>query len=573
MKSLSVLLLLLLLQACVPKGGGNNIVKGGGSAERSGDGDDPLAPFAWHLENTGQTSFASSPGIAGQDMKIKPVIDSGIKGAGVRIAVSDSGVEIQHPDLYGNQLSGEHRNYSSTNSSAWRNADPYPQEEESHGTAVSGLIAALGWNGIGSRGVAPSAKFAGFYFLGSHTGETNASYEAKTLDQMTGNFDIYNYSYGYAGCAFFGESDSVLNAYKLGITNQRGGKGAIYVKAAGNDYMGYLRECYGGTSSNPFLGNTNTSEDQAHPYLILVGAVNASGQRSSYSTPGSGLWVSAAGGEYGDAKPAMITTDIQGCSKGLSASDSHVTNSFNRGRTNQNTYCNYTNGMNGTSSAAPVLSGIIALMLEARPELTWRDVKHILAVTAEKINFSTTILEHPGGPSAVTLGHVYDLNYTVNHAGFSFSNLYGFGRVNAEAAVNMAKTYSLGSMGGYTESTWRDSGSLSLPIPDDSMTGVESTINFPQNLKIESVQIRITATHNYVGDLSVELTSPLGTTSRLLLGNSNLKDKNFQNQMLLTNAFYGEPSNGDWKIKVVDTVSGDSGTLTNWKLKISGKIQ
>ncbi len=568
MKSLFSLSILLLIQACVPKGSGVPIINTG-SSETSGTGDDPLAPYAWHLENTGQSSFSNGTGVSGQDMKIKAVIDSGITGVGVTIAVSDTGVELNHPDLYGNQLTGQHRNYSLTNSNTWRNADPYPDEEEGHGTSVAGLIAALGWNGIGSRGVAPSAKYAGFYYLGNFSGETTSSYEAKTLDQMTGNFDIYNYSYGYLGCMFFQESTAVMNAYKAGVTNLRSGKGAIYVKAAGNDYNSSLKDCYGINAG--YLGNTNTSEDQAHPYLILVGAVNARGVRASYSTPGSGLWVSAAGGEDGDTNPAMITTDIQGCSKGLSASNSYVTNNFNRGKTTQNTYCNYTNGMNGTSSATPVLSGIIALMLEARPQLTWRDIKHILALTADKVDYSTVAIQHPGGSNYVPPGHTYDVNYTVNKANYSFSNYYGFGRVNALAAVNMAKIYSLTTLGTYVESNWIDSGVLNLPITDNSATGVEHKINVINDYVIESVQIRISATHAFVGDLAVELTSPLGTKSRLLLGSSQLRDQNFEQQLLLSNAFYGERSSGEWTLKVIDTQAGVSGTLSNWNIKISGR--
>jgi subtilisin family serine protease len=536
-------------------------------------GEDPLASFAWHLHNIGQTTFSSGAGTSGQDMNIKEVHDSGIFGAGVRIAVSDSGVDAYHPDLEDNQLVALHRDYSSDNSANWAGGNPYPIEEEAHGTAVAGLAAAAGWNGQGSRGVAPSAQFAGFLFLGNfHT--TATSYEAKTLDQLTGDFDIFNYSYGYAGCEFSETSSSVISAYQAGVTNLRLGKGAIYVKAAGNDYIGTNEDCTSSDTSS-YLGNTNTNEDQNIPHLILTGALNARGEISSYSTPGSGLWVSTAGGEFGTTSPAMLTTDIRGCSKGYSSTMSPVAG-FNLGNSSHNPNCNYTSIMNGTSSAAPVLSGIIAQMLEANPNLAWRDVKHILAETADPISFSTAALDHPGGTSWSLSGHIYDYLYVTNSAGYSFSNTFGFGRVNALNAVNMALTYT-SSLGTYKETIdnstgeWLyDSGILNLTIPDRQASGVSNVINVTHAYIIESVQIKLTTDHNYLGDIAVELTSPSGITSKIILANSNINDSGLSDFLLLTNAFYGETSNGNWTIKVIDAAARGTGRLVSWKLKVNG---
>ena len=66
---------------------------------------------------------------------------------------------------------------------------------------------------------------------------------------------------------------------------------------------------------------------------------------------------------------------------------------FNDGAHPENIGCFFTSKMNGTSAATPILSGIIALMLEANPDLGWRDVEHILALTADKIdNTNSNIL-------------------------------------------------------------------------------------------------------------------------------------------------------------------------------------
>lgn len=529
--------------------------------------EDPLAAYAWHLENTGQATFSSSTGTAGEDMDIREVHASGVKGTGVRIAVSDTGIDTEHADLKGNELSQLHRSYATESPSSWHTGSPYPIEGEGHGTAVAGLIAALGWNGIGSRGVAPNAQYAGFLFIGDfHT--TMSSYEAKIIDQITGDFDIFNYSYGYTGCEFVPMSSSILSAYKNGVTTQRSGKGSIYIQSAGNDYWGYNSSCRSSDVS-VYIGNTNTSEDHNHPYVLLTPAMNAKGKISSYSTPGSGNWVAAAGGETGSTKPAMLTTDIQSCALGLSKTR-NVGSEFNRGDSTLNPSCNYTSVMNGTSSAAPVLSGVVALMLEANPDLTWRDVKHILALTADKVNYSTGPINHPEGTGAALSGHAYDYLYVRNAAGIDYSNTYGFGRVNANKAVTMAKTYT-STLGPYLETNWStSSGDINLAIPDASAIGVSNSLNVAASYSIESVQIKVSISHSLIGDLGVELISPSGTRSKLLLIRSNIKDTYLDDFTLITNAFYGEPSRGNWTINVIDGKSTNTGKLTSWKINING---
>lgn len=531
-------------------------------------GADPLVSSAWHLQNTGQNSFSNGSGKAGSDLRILRAHELGYIGRGVRIAVSDSGVEISHPDLAANELRGEHRSYSGA-PSTWHGSQPTPEGGDSHGTAVSGLVNAVSGNGIGSMGVAPGARFAGFYFIGRFR-DTSSSYEARVLDQILGDFDIFNYSYGYANCFFVPTSGEVIRAYKKGVTTLRNGKGAIYVKAAGNDYKGSNSQCYSGDGST-FFGNANTNEDQNHPYLIVTGAVNASGEASSYSSPGSNLWVSSAGGEFGDQAPAMVTTDLQGCSQGYSISSSW-SSLFNRGQHNQNPHCNYTNVMNGTSSAAPTLAGVVALMLEANPDLSWRDVKHILAETASPLHFSTAAYGHPTG--ANLSGHNYDHSYTVNAAGKRFSNTFGFGRVDAEKAVALARDYTY-PLGAYKETetngVWdHRSGFVNLAIPDRSATGASHTLSVSQNLKVEAVQIKVEIDHPFISDIGIELTSPSGTTSKILRINSNIKDRGLYGFTLLSNAFYGENSVGSWKIKVIDGKSGNTGRLSSWELKING---
>jgi len=266
-------------------------------------------------------------------------------------------------------------------------------------------------------------------------------------------------------------------------------------------------------------------------------------------------------------QPAMVTTDQSGCSAGYSRTGVD-TSAFGNGGA-PNSACNYTNTMNGTSSATPVTAGVIALMLEANPALTWRDVKHILARTARQIDATRLPLT-----VALSDGQYFaEPAWTTNAAGFKYHNWYGLGLVDASAAVNMARTYTLGQLGAFTDTGFISSPTLNLLIPDDSVTGASHALTVPAGTVqvVEAVQISVDAAHRFTGDLGIELISPSGTRSVL----KNIRDGFFDSfdlngMVLLSNAFYGEPAPGSWTIKVVDGAAPDAGTLTSWSIRIYG---
>ena len=547
-----LLLLLPILASCLPQSPKDKVESSGEPVF------DPLASQAWHLENTAQHAFSEGYAIAGEDHKIRATHLLGLTGKNIRIAISDDAVQVAHPDLEANQLMGEHRDYTSSDPFI---GDPAPQNyDDAHGTAVTGLIAAVKGNTIGSYGVAPDALFAGFNYLSS---DGNGVLET-ILHQMDGNFNIFNYSYGIWESSISGPYDpDIANALKLGVMN-----GANYVKAAGNSYIE-------SDTKNDLpvyvFGNANFETEQTLPYYVVVGAINAHGKRSSYSTPGSNLWISGAGGEFGTDAPAMITTDLTGCSYGYAHGKEGLT-PFDKGFNELNKYCDFMNTMNGTSSATPVISGIIALLLEANPNLSWRDVKHILAKTADRVDYTgdNEVLTHPQSSLALT-NHTYDVKWTRNAAGNYFSNWYGFGRANALAASLMALGYNNSQLGTYVEETAVSSGAINVPIPY-SAVGTSHTINVASTLTIESVQVEVTVVHPDISDLGIELTSPLGTVSRLFLINSNATDEDPSPSrviQLLTNAFYEEAANGPWTLKILDGRS-PKGQLASWSIKING---
>ncbi len=224
--------------------------------------------------------------------------------------------------------------------------------------------------------------------------------------------------------------------------------------------------------------------------------------------------------------------------------------------------------MNGTSSATPVTVGVIALLLEANPALTWRDVKHILASTAWQIDAARA----PVGIVLSNGTYTAEPGWTTKAVGFNFHNWYGFGMVDASAAVNMARTYTAGQLGTFVDTGFISSGALNLSIRDNSVVGASSTLTVPINPVhvIEAVQISVTATHPFTGDLAIELTSPAGTRSVLKTGDGGFGGPDLNGMVLLSNAFYGENPAGIWTIKVVDVAPADVGTLTNWQIRVFG---
>ena len=107
---------------------------------------DPLYQYQWHLDNTGQTNFATNSGTSGEDINVDSVIVSGLTGDGVRIAVVDTGLEIAHEDLLDNVVVGGSYNFVDGTTDPTTTAT-----DGDHGTSVAGIIAAAGWNNKGGR--------------------------------------------------------------------------------------------------------------------------------------------------------------------------------------------------------------------------------------------------------------------------------------------------------------------------------------------------------------------------------------------------------------------------------------
>ena len=526
-------------------------------------GDDPLFGEQWHLRNTGQRAYATTAATPGEDLGMTQVLSSGTPtGDGVRIAVVDTGMELCHPDLGANVETDASYNFNTGDWHGAERTEPYlPWALGDHGTSVAGVSAASANNGTGGRGVAPDATLRSYNMLSAveSSGTYYDSLGGSETDPDSSLVDIFNMSFGTLG-GEFGVDPNEVQLLQNGVTNLRGGRGAIYVKSAGNGFgaCGTMRR-----PANARIGCTSSNSASSHhsPYLVIVGAFDAQGTRASYASAGSNLWISAPAGEYGAQYGAIITADQVGTNRGYDVRG-------NRGvalDAVNNPHGNYVSTFNGTSAAAPNTSGAVALLLEAEPELTWRDVKYILAKTARQIHADIQPVQYVVGGTV----YVAQLPWITNAAGYHFHNWYGFGAVAVDAALERVDSHTPDSLGALV-TTGEFALSDAVSIPDDDGSGVTQTLNvegLAVDANIEALTLHIHVTHPQTNDLGIHLTSPAGSESILnpifndaLAGNADL------DWTLLSNAFYGESPNGEWTIRVVDAAAADEGTLTRWGL-------
>ncbi|NLP61786.1 S8 family serine peptidase [Paraburkholderia sacchari] len=575
-----------LLAAC---GGGSNedTQASGGSTPPKPDS---LVQYEWHLKNTGQSTFSDRGGVPGIDLNVAPVFDRGETGEGVRVLVVDEGVDIRHPDLKDRIDSSMLHSFDPTVADAndptpTQAQTPAPSTNLAHGTMVAGIIGASGIDGTGVRGVAPGIKLGGITYMCGKVGQADPCYvDANFANSFGGapysqNADVFNASFGSDGPAVqeFDPSSSAYAVVMKHLETLRNGKGALVVKAPGNSYSFFWEgvDCSQAIEAGVTCGNAALDPVNTMPQVVTVAAVNADGVKASYSTAGSTNLVSGLGGEFGykvdDAisGPAILTTDLSGCNRGAVRTGEKSENPFNDPSTaiarELNPDCNYSATMNGTSAATPTVAGVIALMLHANPQLTWRDVRTILTATARRVDAArvakTVTLQ--GGDK-----YVPEPAWTRNGAGRWFDNWYGFGLVDATAAVSMAKSYSTYLTGPMTvagASAWSANCSVegaSLDTCGDSIAlgkadGLTVAVQVGGNgvNTIEAVQLTVNLVGVSMRDIAVELISPAGTRSVLFNAFNGVKPgvANVWNLTLSSNAFNGESAHGVWKLRFVDT--------------------
>lgn len=359
---------------------------------------DPMFVNQWHLLNTGQEvgdpSLQDLVGVAGEDLNVVPVWNMGITGDGVLVAVIDSGVQLFHPDLTGN-ISPTLR-FNALNGT--NNVSPdFIDPGGFHGTAVAGVIGAVADNGEGGVGVAPGVTLVPIKLIVPGETTDQAIFDAFQWALVNG-IDITNNSWGFVGNNGLGREAFVLDpqmydVLRESVINGRDGLGMIHVFASGNDGGPFFTGTFPGN-----IGNYDSSTYDAFSnsrYVITVTGVdhdglyvNADGTFTTYPEAGANVLVAAPTGSNGFTSVG----EDDGFGSGIWTTD--LVGDFGRnaeplpsGTDPDNDFwpdADYTSRFNGTSASAPMVSGVIALMLEANPNLTYRDVQEILVRSARQ---------------------------------------------------------------------------------------------------------------------------------------------------------------------------------------------
>ena len=467
---------------------------------------DPLFTNQWALSNDGSQANTT----AGVDIRATLAWDTA-RGVGKNVAIVDSGIEYTHPDLSACYISALALDLFESDGGP---AGPLPSGAgEEHGTVTAGLAVARGFNGVGMCGAAPSAGLAPVRLIVGAFTDTmaaNALRVGVTPPTVSGPIvDVSSNSWGEAddGVAFKPATNTLANALSYGSQTGRDGRGTSYVFAAGNG---------GVTDDTAYDGY------QQYRQVIAVGAVDGHGANASYTEPGANLLVAAPGGDAAGA----VSTDQVGANGYVSGS-----------------YLAATDALAGTSFAAPLVSGVVALLYETNTALTWRDVEHILVNTARPLG---------GG-------------FQTNATGLQHHHRQGFGLVDAAAAVTAATTWIPVPAASSVVAVGTGTGA----IPDVATQTVSFDLTGASDLRVEAAQLTITVTHTYWADLAFTLTSPTGTTARIEARSLDTY-ADTRTFTIICRPFWNEAAIGTWTLALDDLAAGDIGTSSAASLTVYG---
>lgn len=488
---------------------------------------DPKFPSSWYFN-----------GEVAPSINIDCLWSENFTGKGSKVLVLDDSFDFTNPELLNKEYADASWNYmtncrdvSPTTSSQW------------HGTPVAGIIAGTHNNSICGVGVAPNALIAGRVVIFD---DTTVDILIKGLSENLNDIDIISNSWGISTCDLEASNGSSTTTYcnlvedvgletavKEFATAGRNGKGGVVLFAAGDT---------GAQSTS----DTNLNPAARIPYSITVGAVDSNLAPATTSPRGKSLFITAPGSDSG--------TDIGVIGPTSKYSNGTITHGCSE-------------NLVGSGASTPLVAGVVALMYEAKSDLTSDEVRQILMHTARKIDKA-------------------DSSWTTNSAGVSHSTRYGFGYIDAAGAIEMTKKWT--SCGSYKEQTTGVQTSLSSYYNDCLVNGniqlpAGSTVNIPffmktldsviidslsvtiDNIANSSVEVALREDKRYVSTSSIKKRSLArtrannGTTSTQQMpfstiintkSNPSLSDQCSGTVTLTTYQYAGMSSNGEWTMSI-----------------------
>ncbi len=227
-------------------------------------------------------------------------------------------------------------------------SDPSPDlvdDDYPHGTAMAGIAAARGDNGLGSLGVAPMAEVLPVKALGGRGGQDDIAKAILYAARRDATVIANAWSYSAQSCGAVVLSESLAEALESAETEGRDGLGAVVLLSAGNAGCDLAADA---------IANAE--------HVVVIGAHDRDGCAYAYANFGTAVDLLAPSGQL-NGEDALVTTDVQG-----------VLGYQNDG--------DYGAHGTGTSAATAAASGVFALVLSANPELSAQEARDLVCATA-----------------------------------------------------------------------------------------------------------------------------------------------------------------------------------------------
>ncbi|HKQ51437.1 MAG TPA: proprotein convertase P-domain-containing protein [Pyrinomonadaceae bacterium] len=489
----------------------------------------------------------------------------------VVVGVTDDGCKLDHPDFNSPDKFAGWGYFQGTRLVKKNDVDAVPslmyQTGSNHGTSCAGVIAGE-VDATLVVGAAPGCRLLPIKWESSGSSLFISDSKMRAaLDYVADKVDVLSNSWGSVPSNL--RTTVVRNRIaELALTGGRRGRGIVFLWAAGNEscpinhtaaqevpYTNGWNDSFTawvGVETTRFFRNNLTDV----PGVMHIAALASNAQRSHYSNYGTGITLCAPTSNSHRFQRLPI--------RGLG-----VTTATGDGG-------GVTTGFGGTSSATPLVAGVVALMISANPELTALDIVKILKRTASKNLNTDGYARTP--PANFDPNPAWDVSPVepFNRPDFTdtgdpegtWSPWFGHGKVDAANAVAESRRL----LNPLVAQPLRFTSNPQKPIPDDNPAGIADIINVNDAGLVRDVQAGVDITHTWIGDLLVTLTAPDGTAVALHERSGGDGDNirlTYDTMAVPALATLANRSiRGNWTLQVQDLAAQDVGTLNSWSLEI-----